>query len=67
MARQGPAAAGIPHFRKMLHRMEKIAAALRSSESGNVAAFLCSSLAAATMKLPVDSGYNILGMTGLDD
>jgi enoyl-[acyl-carrier protein] reductase I len=38
-------------------------------EVGNVAAFLCSDLASGVTGETtfVDSGYNILGMTGLDD
>jgi enoyl-[acyl-carrier protein] reductase I len=64
------AAAGIPHFRKMLHHVEETAPLRRTitpREVGNVAAFLCSDLASGvTGEITyVDSGYNILGMTGL--
>ena len=66
------AAAGIPHFRKMLHHVEETAPLRRTitpKEVGNVAAFLCSDLASGVTGETtfVDSGYNILGMTGLDD
>jgi enoyl-[acyl-carrier protein] reductase I len=65
------AAAGIAHFRKMLHHVEDNAPLRRTvtpREVGNVAAFLCSDLASGvTGEITfVDSGYNILGMTGLD-
>ena len=65
------AAAGIAHFRKMLHHVEDNAPLRRTitpKEVGNVAAFLCSDLASGvTGEITfVDSGYNILGMTGLD-
>jgi len=65
------AAAGIPHFRKMLHHVEETSPLRRTitpREVGNVAAFLCSDLASGvTGEITfVDSGYNILGMTGLD-
>ena len=65
------AAAGIAHFRKMLHHVEENAPLRRTitpKEVGNVAAFLCSDLASGvTGEITfVDSGYNILGMTGLD-
>jgi enoyl-[acyl-carrier protein] reductase I len=65
------AAAGIAHFRKMLHHVEEKAPLRRTitpREVGNVAAFLCSDLASGvTGEITfVDSGYNILGMTGLD-
>jgi len=65
------AAAGIPHFRKMLHHVEETAPLRRTitpREVGNVAAFLCSDLASGVTGETtfVDSGYNILGMTGLD-
>ena len=64
------AAAGIAHFRKMLHHVEEQAPMRRTitpKEVGNVAAFLCSDLASGvTGEITfVDSGYNILGMTGL--
>jgi enoyl-[acyl-carrier protein] reductase I len=66
------AAAGIPNFRKMLHHFEEAAPLRRTitaREVGNVAAFLCSDLASGvTGEITyVDSGYNILGMTGLVD
>ena len=66
------AAAGIPHFRKMLHHVEETAPLRRTitpKEVGNVAAFLCSDLASGVTGETtfVDSGYNILGMTGLDE
>jgi enoyl-[acyl-carrier protein] reductase I len=65
------AAAGIAHFRKMLHHVEENAPLRRTvspKEVGNVGAFLCSDLASGvTGEITfVDSGYNILGMTGLD-
>jgi len=64
------AAAGISDFRKMLHHVEETAPMRRTitpREVGNVAAFLCSDLASGvTGEITfVDSGYNILGMTGL--
>jgi enoyl-[acyl-carrier protein] reductase I len=64
------AAAGIAHFRKMLHHVEEQAPLRRTitpKEVGNVAAFLCSDLASGvTGEITyVDSGYNIIGMTGL--
>jgi enoyl-[acyl-carrier protein] reductase I len=65
------AAAGIANFRKMLGHVEDYAPLRRSvtiEDVGNVAAFLCSDLAAGvTGEITyVDAGYNILGMTGLD-
>ena len=65
------AAAGIANFRKMLGHVEEYAPMRRSvtiDDVGNVAAFLCSDLAAGvTGEITyVDAGYNILGMTGLD-
>ena len=65
------AAAGIAQFRKMLHHVEENAPLRRNitpKEVGNVAAFLCSDLASGVTGETtfVDSGYNILGMTGLD-
>jgi enoyl-[acyl-carrier protein] reductase I len=65
------AAAGIAHFRKMLTHMEETAPLRRTitiREVGNVAAFLCSDLASGvTGEITfVDSGYNILGMSGLN-
>jgi len=64
------AAAGVGNFRKMLEHVEQNAPLRRnvSTENvGNVAAFLCSDLAAGiTGEITfVDSGYNILGMTGI--
>ena len=64
------AAAGIGQFRKMLHHVEENAPLRRNitpKEVGNVAAFLCSDLASGVTGETtfVDSGYNILGMTGL--
>jgi enoyl-[acyl-carrier protein] reductase I len=64
------AAAGIADFRKMLHHVEETAPMRRTvtpREVGNVAAFLCSDLASGITGETtfVDSGYNILGMTGL--
>ncbi len=65
------AAAGIANFRKMLGHVEAHAPLRRSvtiEDVGNVAAFLCSDLAAGvTGEITyVDAGYNILGMTGID-
>ena len=65
------AAAGIAQFRKMLHHVEETAPLRRTTtprEVGNVAAFLCSDLASGVTGETtfVDSGYNILGMTGLE-
>jgi enoyl-[acyl-carrier protein] reductase I len=64
------AAAGIADFRKMLHHVEETAPLRRSvtiEDVGNVAAFLCSDLAAGvTGEITyVDAGYNVLGMTGI--
>ncbi|HEY4583615.1 MAG TPA: enoyl-ACP reductase [Lysobacter sp.] len=66
------AAAGIANFRKMLHHFETYAPMRRSvtiEDVGNTAAFLCSDLALGiTGEVTyVDSGYNILGMTGIGD
>ena len=66
------AAAGIAGFRKILGHVEGNAPLRRTvtiEQVGNVAAFLCSDLAAGvTGEITyVDSGYNILGMTGIDD
>ena len=65
------AAAGIANFRKMLSHVEEYAPLRRSvtiEDVGNVAAFLCSDLAAGvTGEITyVDAGYNILGMTGIE-
>ena len=65
-------AAGIANFRKMLGHFEQYAPLRRSvtiEDVGNTAAFLCSDLAAGiTGEVTyVDSGYNILGMTGIGD
>jgi enoyl-[acyl-carrier protein] reductase I len=65
------AAAGIAQFRKMLHHVEETAPLRRTitpRDVGNVAAFLCSDLAAGVTGETtfVDAGYNILGMTGLE-
>lgn len=65
------AAAGIANFRRMLDHVESAAPLRRSvtiEDVGNVAAFLCSDLAAGVTGevTYVDAGYNILGMTALD-
>lgn len=65
------AAAGIAGFRKILGHVEDYAPLRRSvsiEDVGNVAAFLCSDLAAGVTGevTYVDAGYNILGMTGID-
>jgi enoyl-[acyl-carrier protein] reductase I len=65
------AAAGIAGFRKILGHVEENAPLRRTvtiEQVGNVAAFLCSDLAAGVTGevTDVDSGYNILGMTGLN-
>jgi enoyl-[acyl-carrier protein] reductase I len=65
------AAAGIANFRKMLTHVEEYAPLRRSvtiEDVGNVAAFLCSDLAAGvTGEITyVDAGYNVLGMTGIE-
>ena len=64
------AAAGVADFRKMLDHVEQHSPLRRNvsaDDVGNVAAFLCSDLASGiTGEVTfVDSGYNILGMTGL--
>lgn len=66
------AASGIANIRKMLGHFEKYAPLHRAvtiEEVGNTAAFLCSDLASGiTGEVTyVDSGYNILGMTGIGD
>ncbi|MCI4567482.1 enoyl-ACP reductase [Lysobacter sp. CFH 32150] len=65
------AAAGIAGFRKILGHVEENAPLRRTvtiEDVGNVAAFLCSDLAAGvTGEITyVDAGYNILGMTGIE-
>ena len=64
------AAAGVADFRKMLDHVEQNSPLRRNvsiDEVGNVAAFLCSDLASGiTGEITfVDSGFNILGMTGI--
>ncbi len=68
--RNGKAAAGVSNFRKMLEHVEETSPLRRNvtiEQVGNVGAFLCSDLAAGvTGEISyVDSGYNILGMTGI--
>ena len=65
------AAAGVGNIRKMLDHVEHNAPLRRNvttEEVGNVAAFLCSDLAAGiTGEVTfVDAGYNILGMSGME-
>lgn len=65
------AASGIAGFRKILGHVEQYAPLHRTvtiEDVGNTAAFLCSDLAnGITGEVTyVDSGYNILGMTGID-
>jgi enoyl-[acyl-carrier protein] reductase I len=65
------AAAGIANFRKMLGHVEEYAPMRRTvsiEDVGNVAAFMCSDLAAGVTGevTYVDAGYNILGMTGIE-
>ncbi len=64
------AASGIAGFRKILGHVETYSPIRRTvtiEDVGNVAAFLCSDLAAGVTGevTYVDGGYNILGMTGL--
>ena len=64
------AASGVSNFRKMLEHVEESAPMRRNvtiEDVGNVAAFLCSDLATGvTGEITyVDSGYSILGMTGI--
>src|SRR5688500_10139655 len=64
------AAAGIAGFRKILGHVEENAPLRRTvtiEDVGNVAAFLCSDLAAGVTGevTYVDAGYNILGLTGI--
>lgn len=66
------AASGIAGFRKILGHVEHNAPLRRTvtiEDVGNAAAFLCSDLAGGiTGEVTyVDAGYNILGMTGLED
>jgi len=66
------AASGISGFRKILGHVEANAPIRRTvtiEDVGNVAAFLCSDLAAGVTGevTYVDGGYNIVGMTGLGD
>ena len=66
------AAAGIAGFRKILGHVEENAPLRRTvtiEQVGNVAAFICSDLASGVTGevTYVDAGYNILGMTGLND
>jgi len=66
------AAAGIAGFRKILGHVEENAPLRRTvtiEDVGNVAAFLSSDLASGiTGEITyVDAGYNILGMTGIDE
>ncbi len=65
------AASGIAGFRKILGHVEENAPLRRTvtiEDVGNVAAFLCSDLAAGvTGEITyVDAGYNILGMAGIE-
>ncbi len=65
------AALGIAGFRKILGHVEDNAPLRRTvtiEQVGNVAAFMCSDLAAGiTGEITyVDNGYNILGMTGIE-
>ena len=66
------AASGISGFRKILGHVEAHSPIRRTvtiEDVGNAAAFLCSDLASGiTGEVTyVDGGYNILGMTGLDE
>jgi enoyl-[acyl-carrier protein] reductase I len=66
------AAAGIGGFRKILGHVEEYTPLRRSvtiEDVGNVAAFMCSDLAAGVTGevTYVDAGYNIVGMTGLGE
>ena len=65
------AAPGAGTQRKMPHTVEPkrpLGRNVNTDEVGNVAAFLCSDMASGiTGEVTfVDSGYNILGMTGLE-
>ena len=66
------AASGIGHFRKILGHVEQYAPLRRTvsiEDVGNVAAFLGSDLASGVTGevTYVDAGYNILGMTGIEE
>ncbi|PNS08291.1 enoyl-ACP reductase FabI [Solilutibacter silvestris] len=65
------AASGVANFRKMLTAFEAVAPLRRAitiEDVGNTAAFLCSDLARGiTGEITyVDSGYNIMGMSGIE-
>ncbi|MBS0215591.1 MAG: enoyl-ACP reductase [Proteobacteria bacterium] len=65
------AASGVANFRKMLTQFEAVAPLRRTvtiEDVGNTAAFLCSDLAKGiTGEVTyVDSGYNIMGMSGIE-
>ena len=65
------AASGVANFRKMMTAFEAVAPMRRAitiEDVGNTAAFLCSDLARGiTGEVTyVDSGYNIMGMSGID-
>lgn len=65
------AASGVANFRKMMTAFEAVAPMRRAitiEDVGNTAAFLCSDLARGiTGEITyVDSGYNIMGMSGID-
>ena len=65
------AASGVANFRQMLSQFEAAAPLRRAvtiEDVGNVAAFLCSDLAAGvTGEITyVDAGYNIMGMSGIE-
>ena len=66
------AVSGVGPLRKMLHHVEETAPLRRNitpREVGDVAAFMCSDLASGVTgeTTYVDSGYNILGMTGISN
>ena len=66
------AAAGIPGFRKMLHRVAAASPLKRNvtqEDVGNAAAFLCSELAAGITGevIYVDGGYHTVGMSFPDE
>ncbi len=65
------AASGVANFRKMMTAFEAVAPLRRAvtiEDVGNTAAFLCSDLARGiTGEITyVDSGYNVMGMSGID-